>query len=449
MIKKSTLVVLLAAIALGAAVYYLDWKRGLKEKDKPADAANKPAFTIAAAADIRAFSISRPSESGQPAMRIEKRGGTWRILQPIDTDADQPSLELIASGLAEAHLDAAAPGTPDRLRVFGLDPPIVSVEFQLANGAKHTLKLGGKDFTGMSVYAIVDGAKDVALLPQSLLFATGKTVDQLRDHTVLHIVSGEAASFDLKNSSGQLSASRDKEDWIFTKPAITLADAGGVNTFLGGVGSAKMTAIVSETPDKLAKYGLAAPAITFSSVDAKGKSSTLLVGKKDGEEYFARDAARPMIFRINAGLYKTLMETYSDLRDKKLVHFDPSQMNRVELHNANGTMVCTRKSEEEWTIEAPAEQKGKSAGAWKILSPFTTAKGEELIDHPGRDILAKLAKPGVEAVFTDKAGKKLSVRLSSVAGDFVYAQASDSPTVYKLRKQVSEDLSFKASDLAF
>ena len=31
MIKKSTLFILLGAIALGAAVYYFDWKRGQKE----------------------------------------------------------------------------------------------------------------------------------------------------------------------------------------------------------------------------------------------------------------------------------------------------------------------------------------------------------------------------------------------------------------------------------
>jgi len=83
------------------------------------------------------------------------------------------------------------------------------------------------------------------------------------------------------------------------------------------------------------------------------------------------------------------------------------------------------------------------------LTPFTTARAEEIIDHPSGDVLAKLAKPPVEASFTDKTGKTLTVRFSKISDDFVYAQTSDSPAVYKLKKQVSEDLSFKPSDLAF
>ena len=41
MIRKSTLVVLLAAIALGAAVYYFDWRRSQKENEKPSADADK------------------------------------------------------------------------------------------------------------------------------------------------------------------------------------------------------------------------------------------------------------------------------------------------------------------------------------------------------------------------------------------------------------------------
>ena len=449
MIKKPTLFVLLSAIVLGAAVYFFDWKRSLKEKDKPADDASKPAFTIAAAGDIRLVKIVRPADAAQAAIQIEKRGDTWEITQPLQTGADQISMEQIASGLAGARVDSKLPGTPDRLKTYGLDPPALSLEFSLANGTSHTLKLGGRDFTGTSVYAVVDGASDVSLLPLSLLTSAAKSVDQLRDHAVLHITAADVASFDLKNASGEIAAAKEKDDWKFSKPAIGLADGTAVQALLSAVTGAKLVSVASETPDNLAKYGLANPAIIFTPADTKGRTLTLVVGKQDGGEYFARDLSRPLIFRIADNVHKTLTENYTALRDKRLVHFDPSAVNRIELRNANGTMGCTRKSEEEWTIDTPADQKGKSAGAWKILTPFTTARAEEIIDHPSGDVLAKLAKPPVEASFTDKTGKTLTVRFSKISDDFVYAQTSDSPAVYKLKKQVSEDLSFKPSDLAF
>lgn len=452
MIKKPTLFILLAAIILGAAVYFFDWKRSLKEKNTAAEDGSKPAFTIASAADIKWLKLTKPGEAGQPSIEIEKRGDTWEITQPLQTEADQPSLEQIASGLAGARVDTKLPGTSDRLKAYGLAPPVLSLEFRLANGASHSLKLGNKDFTGMSIYAIVDGSSDVTLLPQSLLNNTAKSVDQLRDHSVLHITSGDVASFDLKNPSGEIAAAKDKSDWKFSKPAAGLADATTVQSLLTAVTAAKMASIVSETPDNLSKYGLANPVVTFSPADAKGRTLTLQVGKKDAGEYFARDTSRPLIFRISENVYKNLAKNYTSLRDKRLVRFDLSEVNHIELRNSSGTMSCTRKSDksgEDWTIDAPADQKGKSAGAWKILSPFTTARAEEIIDHPSAAILARLAKVPVEATFTDKNGKKLSVRLSNISGEFVYAQTSDGPEVYKLKKQFSDDLNFKPSDLAF
>jgi hypothetical protein len=157
MIRKSTLLVLLAAIVLGAAVYFFDWRRSQKESEKPAVDAEKPAYAIQPQ-DISSLTIKHPQNSAEPVLRFEKRNGNWQITQPLETQADQSSLEGIVDSLSSARIAQNEPGTPDRLKVFGLDPPAVLIGFQLPNGAKHTLALGNKDFTGISVYAIVDGA---------------------------------------------------------------------------------------------------------------------------------------------------------------------------------------------------------------------------------------------------------------------------------------------------
>jgi hypothetical protein len=451
MIKKTTLFVLLGALVLGGAFYYFDWKRGKKADDFAVADTSKPAFKISAAGDINSITVSRPGASGVPAIHLEKRGSLWQILQPMQTDASQRVAEQITSGLASARVSVTEPGTPDRLKVYGLDPPTVSVEFQLQNGMKHSLKLGNKEFTGALVYAILDDAKKVALVPSSLLVNTNLNFSDFRDHAVLPITTADVASFDLKNSSGELAASKDKNNWNFTKPAGQMGDTTDVNALLSTVANAKWAVIASETPENLTKYGLTNPAITFSAVDSKGGTFTLLVGKKEGGDYFARNASRPMIFRIGEDLYKELSENYAALRDKSLARFDPNEVTRVELHNANGTMIASRTADkdETWTIEAPADLKGKSAGAWKLFSPLTTARADEALDHPSPDILAKLAKPAIEAILTTKDGKKLTVQISKETGDFVYARSSDRPTVFKLKKHFSEDLDFKPSDFAF
>jgi hypothetical protein len=447
MIKKTTLFLLLGAVILGAAVYYFDWRRSQKESEKlPADAA-KLAFSIQPQ-DITSLAIKHPANPAEPTLQFEKRDEVWRITQPLETRADQASLDGIIDGLSSARIAQTEPGAPDRLKVYGLDPPAVSLEFQLRSGAKHAVALGKKDFSGISVYAIVDGAKDVALLPESLLISSAKSLQDLRDRGVLHIAGDKVLSFDLKNSSGQLSAKKEKDQWEFTQPAGSRGDAGNITALLTGLGSAKWANVASESPDNLAKYGLANPALTFTAVDDKGKSATLILGKKQGDQYFARDTSAPMIFLINEDIYKKLAENYNDLRDKKLVHFDPASINHVEMHNANGTIICARKSEFEWTIEEPAELKGKPAEISKLFTPLEQASAEQIFDQPAPNIRAILAKPEFETILTDKSGKKLTVQISKESNGFVYARTSDSPAIYKLDKQILSDLNFKSSDMA-
>jgi len=450
MIKKSTLIVLAGAIVLGAAFYYLDWKRGEKKEGEIADT-SKAVFSIPAAADISSITISHPAKPDQPTIQLVRRDGVWRIAQPMDTDADQKVAERISTGLAGARATEHEPGTPDRLKVFGLDPAVVVVEFQLKDGAKHTLKLGNQDFSGASVYALPDSAKEVALLSNSILANTDLNFADFRNHAVLPVALPDVASINLKNSSGELAVSKDKSDWKFSKPAGQLADEALITGLISGVANARWTAVASENPDNLAKYGLAAPSITYTATDSKGKTFTLLVGKKENADYFARDTSRPMIFRIGEDLHKKLSQNFEELRDKRLAHFDPRDVMRFEFHNANGILTANRKGDkgDEWTVEAPADLKGKSATAWKLFTPLTSARADDVLDHPSMEILAQLAKPTVEADLSMKDGKKFTVLISKATGDFVYGRENDAPAVYKLKKQILDELDFKPSDFAF
>lgn len=446
MIRKSTLFVLLCAVILGAVVYYFEGKRD-REKSAAEDT-SKPVFSMQAS-DVTSFTLSHPAQPSQPAIRFEKRGGVWQIVQPIETEADQSTAQGIVDLLAESRISETEPGTPDRLKAYGLDPPQVSVEFQLRNGAKHTLLVGDKDFAGTSVYTIVDGAQSVSLLPESLSTSTRKSLDDLRDRAVLHIDSEQVASFVLRNAGGELSASRDKDEWKFSKPNGALADKDAVDSLLSAVATAKMAGIASEKPENLPKYGLASPALTFSVLDNKSEKSALVVGRKDGDAYFARDASRPMIFRIRQDLYTKLAQRFTDLRDKKVLHLVADDIQRIQIRGSSGEIDLSRKPDnpDEWIIDAPAEQKGKSAASWKVLDPVTNLRAEEVIDRPAAALLAQLAKPALSLVLADKNGQQTTLRISKPAGDFAYAQASGNPALCKLKKQALDDLNFKPEDL--
>ena len=451
MIKKPTLIVLVCAVLLGAGVYYFQWHSS--KEPKPTEDKSKPAFSMQAD-QVAALTILHPGKTDEPTIDLRKDNGNWDITEPLETGADKSAVQSITTGLASARVSQTEPNTPDRLKAFGLDSPSLELEFQLQSGAKHKVLMGDKDFTGASVYSLVDDAKNVSLLPLSLYDSADKPVQDLRDRSVLHIDSGKTASFELKNSSGELALSKktvnDQDQWDFTKPSDARADEDTVSSLLSAISSGTFTKVASEKADDLAKYGLAHPAVRFTAVSDTGGKRTLEVGKKEGDGYLARDDSRPTVFVINEDLYKKLTQNFGDLRDKDLVHFSESDVNRIDLHNANGTMAMARKkgSDFEWTVESPASVKGKSGASWKVFSPLTSARADAIIDHPTAAILSKFAKPAVEIDLTEKDGKKLAIKISSPDGDFVYGQTSASPSVYKLKKSILNDLNFKSSDLA-
>lgn len=448
MIKKSTLFILLGAIALGAAVYYFDWKRGQKEAEKSTADTSKPVFALPAGSEIVSLSITRSQVAGEGPIRLEKQNGMWQILQPLKTQADEHVVSGIVETLGNSRIESNQPGTPDRLKVYGLDPPAVSVELKLQNGSEHTLKLGNKDFTNTYVYGQIDG-KDVALLPSAMRSQTDLSADFLRDHDVLHFDQNEVNAFSLKNPAGQVEAKKEKDGWTFAKPdAGQLADESDVASLLNAVTAAKMKGVVAESAENPGQYGLSAPPVIFAVTNESGNSATLLVGKKEGSDYYAKDSSRPTIFTVNEALYKKLTETYGDLRDKKLVRSTQGDFTRAELHNENGTLVMAPKAEQDWVAEAPAEIKGKAIATWKIFPSVVNTRALAIVDHPSAEIQAKLAKPLVQMTLTAKDGKKITVSFTPAIDDFVYAKTSEAPTVYKLNKNVLADLNSKISEFA-
>ena len=312
MIKKPTLILLVFAIALGLAVYYFDWKRS--EKAKTPEDTSKPAFSVDVS-KISSFTLARPAQKDDMPIRFEKREGTWWIAQPIDTRADQSSADGIVDQLAEDRVSQTEPGTEDRRKAYGLDPAQASIEFELQGGAKHTLLVGNKDFSGDSAYTIVDGAQKVSLFPASIAESAGKPLQQLRDRSIIHL--------------------------------------------------------------------------------------------------------------------------------------DAENLQRVEIHDANGDIIATttKGKPDQWTIDSPPAERGKLAPSWKVIDPFTNLQADEVIDHPAAKLTALLASPAIRTVFTSKDGKQVTLRISKPSGDVVYAEASDSPSLYTLSKQTLASLNLKPADL--
>ena len=297
MIRKTTVLVLLCAAALGAGVYYFDWKRG--QSEPAVQDSSKPAFSMQAA-DVVSLTLDHAAQPAEPSIRIEKRNGAWEIVRPIEAPADQPAVEEIVEEIAGARIAQTEPGSPDRRKAYGLDPPQGSLEFELPGGAKHTVVLGNRDFTGTSVYALIDGGPNVSLVPAALSASAALPVENLRDKRVGGIEAAEIQRVEVRAASGTIAVSRKKdsaEEWTFDAPEDRKGKPAAGSKITSALASLRAEEVIDRPAAGLLRQ-TAAPAIRAVLTGQDGRQITVRISKAVGDFVYARAGDGPPLYKL-------------------------------------------------------------------------------------------------------------------------------------------------------
>lgn len=292
--RKSTLLLVLLAAALGGAVWYFEFKR-----EKPAEdaaTASKPLFSFKQE-EVTALTLTRGGET----LRVEKRGAAWRITQPVEASADEGAVDGLLGSVSFARVSktiaVTPPGSADALKAFGLDAPMIALEMKLKSGATHRLRLGAKDFTGSNVYALADGAPDVALLPADVLSSSDKPVLEFRDRRISVFDEENLVRMRVKNEHGTLVAAKNAEGkWIVSEPAAMKGREVETDRMFNALREARAEAILdSPTPADRARLARPSVEIELAAKDGSATKVEFSAGKGD---LFARSSIGPMVFKI-------------------------------------------------------------------------------------------------------------------------------------------------------
>jgi hypothetical protein len=437
--KKSTLIVLLIALAFGGYVYWHEFKR-----TPPPTKATNPAVFHFQPEDVSSITFSR---SGAPPVVVDRQGSRWQIVEPVSTRADESAITSLLNDVTLAHASRTLTPDPKELANYGLASPAATLEFKLKDGKTHSLKIGSADFSGNSIYAQTGGSKDVILLPKSVSTDGSKTLADLRDNSVLGISSDKVESFQLKTPSTDIEAKRtvkNPDAWSIEKPRPMIGDSSNISQLLDNVANAKLAKVVSEDDKDLARYGLSRPAYSFEVHLKSGGDRSLDVGRREGDRYYARDTSRKMVFLVPSSLEKQLDQTLFALRDKRLLRELPGSFTRMDYRAGSFQFSCGVDKNGKWTMFTPAADKGKAVENWKVFDPLSSANALAILDSPPASLMAQVAHPAIEIDLTRKDGSKKIIRISKPSGGNVYVWANDESGLYRVDKQTYESLLFKS-----
>ena len=358
---RSMLVLLVLFLGIGGYAWFIERERPpASETD-----ASEQAFDIAAG---RITDLTVNADNGDVTVLTRTEDEIdWVVTAPVETEADDNAATAIATTLAALDVRREVdPAAPD-LTPFGLARPPVSVTFATPDGEPLTLAVGDETPTGGERYAAID--QRVILVADFVESTLNRTTFELRDRSILEFTGPDVTSLAVEQGEDVLHFSKSNSEWRVVEPLEARADFGLVEAMIGRLGSGEMIAIESEAAadDALEPFGLDAPRLT-ATVEVGGEGYTLLVGEESPETtVYARDAARDLVFTIDAALVDDLARGADTYRQKDLFDFRPFNATALTVVRGGRTIRFEK---------APAaggeDQQDAAAGndeVWRRIAP--------------------------------------------------------------------------------
>jgi hypothetical protein len=200
-----------------------------------------------------------------------------------------------------------------------------------------------------------------------------------------------------------------------------------------------------------AEYGLAKPGIRIRAVDNRGEHSWY-VGRNSplGDMVYVKDGDGDDIYTVLGTLLKIIPTEVDQLRERVVFSGEIPGIRRLEIRDSDGFVQLLKGAKGEWQIQQPISAQADSAEVGDFLEKLHGLHIEDFI----ADNVSDYAVYGLQ-------GESLQISLGGVGGvsrmlilgdeipdrsGFIYARHADDTSVFSLKKDVLDMLSFKLED---
>ena len=448
---KSTIALVVVLAGLGGYIYFVTLK-------KPADDGTPKLEKVFASLQADKISELKVTSSSGDVTTLKKDKNAWQMTAPIVTRASDMEATTISTDLSTLEVSHVVDENPADLKDYGLVTPRIQIEFKVEGDKDYRrLLVGEKSATGMDLYAKRNDEKRVFLIPTYVEPQLDQSTFDLRDKLVLKFEHDKVNGIDMSaDGKTTLQAAKQGMDWKLLKPFALPADYSSVDQLLGRLQSAAMKSIVTAdaTAADLKKYGFDKPSGTLSVSTDGGRSTLVIGGKTPGakgqNDYYVRDAARPVVMTIDGSFLDELKKSGNDYRRKDLFEFRGFNADRIEIARMSQTVAFEK-----------VKAQGSGADKWRRVSPNAgdvdgmkmetlLAKLENMRANSFVDSTAKtgLDKPAatVYAKFDD--GKKEERVTFGQVGTEAYASRPGEPGAAKVSAAEFTDLNKALDDVA-
>ena len=340
-------------------------------------------------------------------VHLKRDGDGWQLLVPVKARGEKTVVQDLVANLVTAKVEREIDPSPPSLADFSLDRPAAEITLRIKGKSEPlSLLLGGKNPTGVWVYAKTADKPAVFVLSDFVLRDATKPVSDFRDRTILAFDRSVVTGLEVKDK-GQLLAAEPEGTtrWKMTRPTPFKADGERVADFLDKLLFTKVKEFVAEAPPSLKPYGLDQPAQVTIWV-GKEKDRTrqgLLLGKLDAAKkgVYALRPGEPSVLLLGEEIWNLLPRTVFDLRDKTIISYERDKLAKLALESPEGMITVARQGQE-WRITAPESLKADDGAVSAYLWKLQDLRAQAFVTDSAAAIGRYLPKPQLRVSLWEK-----------------------------------------------
>ena len=356
----------LVAIALGllAYIYFVDHRIGPAGTQAPTAGRLLPPF---APAEVTRLEVARSNLT----IRAELIKDQWHLTDPT-YPAQVTAIESFLAALSTLDKKEEIPAQEiisksGGLSPFGLDPPVAVIKLQAGTNVLQ-LRIGVKTLLGDRVYVQPVGASGILTTDAALLQHLPASANSWRDPRLIHENTLNFDRIAITAGSRPLRLERDRTNqlWRLIEPIATRADFGRVEYLLQQLRSARIAQFVTDNPKAdLEPFGLQTPEAEMSLALGGNPVFHVQFGKSptnDPTLVYARPLSHTNVVLVARELADLIEKPYNEFRDRSLLTFRPSAIDRIEA-----------RADESFAVQRQA------GGDWQIVEPFRAPADRQLM----------------------------------------------------------------------
>jgi hypothetical protein len=239
------------------------------------------------------------------------------------------------------------------------------------------------------------------------------------------------------------------DKWGITAPQSYPADQSTVETLLGATSPLNAENLVEAKPSDPSQFGLAAPSLVVEMHEKGGKTDKISFGDDvPGEStVYASIGSDPKVYAVSSSVKSSFDKSVNDLRDKRLLTFDPQKLTQVQLGSAKTDVVFGKNSGGEWQMVKPAGMRADTSQVDDLVRKL----GDARMDFSASPEDQKKAKDAMATGqlaggvrITDASGTQ-TLTVKKVKDDY-YGKSSVADSSYKINADLGKDLEKSVDD---